>query len=174
MGSYKKGTSGFTLVEVMIATAVFSILILTAGGFLVSLMTMWKKQKQSIEAMQSVRWAEDLITSEVRHSTFTSIPAWSRISIVGGDTITFGRDMDGDNTPEIEVSYRVQAGTLQRRQRNRGSGWPTWQIVAENIITNPGSAPFFANSGGVAVIEFTVSINNQPYTLRTAVRPHNN
>ncbi len=182
---------GFTLLEVLVAIAVFGLIAAGTAGAFASMQQAWRKQRNTMDLAQNSRWAMEFTVNELRHATAAAAPAWARAQIqAGGRRIQFGRDADGDNDvdgSDIQIQIERPAGPntiFRRRQRTGGAGaWGAWQELANFIVfPNPsGNNIFIDSGGGLYTIELTVrpqpaqaaGRENRNYTLRTRVRVRN-
>jgi prepilin-type N-terminal cleavage/methylation domain-containing protein len=185
------GRKGFTLLEVLVAIAVFALIVTAAAGTFAAIQQAWRKQRNTIDLAQNARWAMEFMANEIRPSSISAVPAWARAQIqAGGRRIQFGRDVDGDGDvdgSDIQVQLERPAGVnavLRRRQRTGGAGpWSGWEELANFIVfPNPSANNIFIDSGGgLYTIELTVrprptaavGRENRDYTLRTQVRVRN-
>ena len=178
--------TGFTLVEILVALAVFALVMAAAGETYISVRQAWQRQRQIIDLVQNSRWAMEFMENEVRHTTATGNPGWARLNVfAGGNAIDFSIDSDGDNNADTQIQYERNGTILQRRQRRRRppppGPWGTWQELANFIVDNPSGNDIFNFTGGVLTIELTLRPNpaqpagpgNLDYTIRTQVRPRN-
>lgn len=175
----------FTLLEVLVAIAIFGLVVAAAARTFASIQTAWRKQRNTIDLVQNARWALERIANELRNGANISTP--------GGDRVRFELSPGG---PANRVWYwrgNTASDTTVRGNRNflyRGPGisitvaYSNRQQLADFIVDNPppGSDPIFANAGGLITITLTVRPNpalpptapgNRDYTLRTRVRVRN-
>lgn len=182
---------GFTLLEVLVAIAVFSLIVTAAAGTFAAIQAAWRKQRNIMDLAQNARWAMEFMANEIRLSSASAAPGWAQVQIqAGGRRIQFGRDADGDGDvdgSDIQVQFERPAGAntiLRRRQRTGGGGpWGAWQELANYIVfPNPSGNFIFINAGsGLYTIELTVrprptaavGRENRDYTLRTQARVRN-
>lgn len=145
---------GFSLLEIIAATAVFALIVSSAGGLFVSLQRAWQGQKTIIDLVQNARQAMEVMTNEIRNGGSV---------YVYGDRVQFV--LNGS-----WVSYWRTGSTIFR-----GLGWfPSSGSELANFVVNSPSGSLFRDSGlGSYIIELTVAQNNRSYTLRTQVRPRN-
>jgi len=175
----------FTLIEIMVAIVVFALVMIGAGGVFISIQQSWQTQKSISDALRDACWAVKFICNECRHTTTTSSPAWTRVQIQsGGERLLFGKDTDGDNSPDTRIWYwRGNGGILGDRDKiYRGTGTSLLGPSGANsnreelvnfIVNNPSGNSIFSESGGILTVEITTSVNNKSYTLRSEARVRN-
>lgn len=176
---------GFTLLEVLVAIAVFALIITAAAGTFASMQAAWRRQRNTIDLVQNARWALERIANELRNGANISTP--------GGDRVRFELSPGGSATRIWYWRGNTASDTTGRGNRNflyRGPGtninaaYNNRQQLANFIVGNPppASDPIFANAGGLITITLTVRPNpalpptapgNRDYTLRTRVRVRN-
>jgi prepilin-type N-terminal cleavage/methylation domain-containing protein len=168
---------GFSLLEIIAATAVFALIVTSAGGLFVSLQRAWQGQKTIIDLVQNARGAMEFMTNEIRSGR--------SVNVVSGDRLKFQLSINGDGTwPWQEVWYwRGDGGTYGSTSSifrgicavggGLGNANNNRQELANFVVNNPSNS-LFRNSGlGSYIIELTVAQNNRSYTLRTQARPRN-
>ena len=157
---------GFTLLEVMISIAVFSIVFGSAAGMFSSVQYAWQKQKNSAEVLRQTQWAMELMINEIRLAESSSVNVG-----VGGDRLRFQIDPNGDGNPPFrQIEYRLQGTVLNRRWRNAGGGWTNPYQETANYLN--AVAPFSWGSGLVTItLDATKGTVN--YVLTSQVRPRN-
>ncbi|MFH1339347.1 MAG: hypothetical protein ABIH40_05850 [Candidatus Omnitrophota bacterium] len=174
----------------MVAITVFTLVMIAAGGSFISVQRAWQRQRATIDRIQNARWATEIITNGIRHSTASG--GWGDIVVQNnGRTLRVGIDTNGDNLPDTRVVYwrggtssdAIVDGYLGYLYRgvgdNNNQAHPTRQQLANFVVDNPinpltgNPYPIFEESGGVVTIRLTVKRDNRSYTLRTQVRPRN-
>jgi prepilin-type N-terminal cleavage/methylation domain-containing protein len=162
---------GFTLVEVMVAVTVFSLVVVAAGGSFFSVRQSWQRQRDTIDLIQNARWAMELMSNEIRQARATTVSVG-----LGGNRLRFRIDPDADGNPPFrQIEYRRQGTVLYRRWGQIPGVWQPYRELANLIINNPSGNQIFNWDAitQVLTIELTVERNNRRYTLRTQVRPRN-
>lgn len=179
---------GFTLLEVLVAIAVFALIITAAAGTFASMQTAWRKQRNTIDLVQNARWALEFMTNEIRGAGVTTI------NINGpGTQLTFQIDPNADGNPPFRtIRYRRIGNTLRRRQLSPPVT-PEQELLANFIVVDAinnltGLPPpdgiadqIFNNAAGLLTLRLTVrprpgmpvGPGNRDYTLRTRVRVRN-
>ena len=67
--AHQKSPRAFTLIEVLISLAVFSIITTTMGSVFFYLYRDWKRQKDYMNVLQDSYWAIEALSSEMRQAT---------------------------------------------------------------------------------------------------------
>ncbi|HQJ16062.1 MAG TPA: prepilin-type N-terminal cleavage/methylation domain-containing protein [Candidatus Omnitrophota bacterium] len=62
------GRRGFTLVEVLISLAVFTILVTVSSGWMIKMAGDWKKQRDYIAVTEEADWVLSFISQEIKQS----------------------------------------------------------------------------------------------------------
>jgi prepilin-type N-terminal cleavage/methylation domain-containing protein len=176
------GRKGFTLLEVLVAIAVFALIVTAAAGTFAAIQTAWRKQRNTIDLAQNARWAMEFMANEIRQGG-------APIAISGGSQRISFRPYPGPLTPLVWY-WRGNGGALGTSSiMYRGTGA---NIAAANaarqelanfiVFPNPsGNAIFINPAAGLYTIELTVrprpaaaaGQENRDYTLRTQVRVRN-
>ena len=58
----------FTLIEIMIASAIFALISLMMGGIFISTQEAQKRQRDKIELLEEANWAMEFMCNELRLS----------------------------------------------------------------------------------------------------------
>ena len=69
----KRLLTGFTLLETMIAMAIFALASIGVGGAIVSVQQSWQKQKANVNLINSARWGLEFMANEIRRAPASSI-----------------------------------------------------------------------------------------------------
>ncbi|OGX26658.1 MAG: hypothetical protein A3J51_00445 [Omnitrophica WOR_2 bacterium RIFCSPHIGHO2_02_FULL_45_21] len=165
-----KNRNGFTLIEVMVAITVFSLVIIAAGSVFISISQSWQRQRSAIELLQNIRWTMELMTNEIRQGGNFTVVSGDRVQFEfspGGPTrrVWYWRG-DGGTYGQTQIIYRGAGAGLGAANGNR-------QELANFIVDNSSGNPIFALAGGRVTIELTASKESKSYSLRTQVRPRN-
>lgn len=168
---------GFTLIEVTISIAVFVIVMSAVGGIIITIQRGWQTQKNGIEIIENLRWASELMSSEIR--------AGGNLSVSSPTRVSFEVDTNGDFVLDTKIWYwrgntaSDASGVGSNRYLYRGVGnninqaYSQRQQLADFITNNiSGNGNFIFNSG-LLTIELTTLNQKASFNLRTAVRPLN-
>ena len=174
----KKGwrrNDGLTLIELMVATAVLSLLMFAIGYSLIIGQKLWDQGYRRAKMRTKLSQALELISKNLRQAS--SIDELTAGSItftadLGSGSTTYRvymyhEDDSAPNPPYTEDGYdlRWAIGTV-----TYGSG----AVIATNIDrpTPPSSNPF-SQSGNVITMNFTLEDGDQEVNMRTNVRVRN-
>ncbi len=134
----KKKNSGFTLIEMMVAVAIFSVVMLVAVGALLSVMDANRKAQALKNVINNINFTLESMSRTVRTgSAYHCKPGKSDTTPVGGDSIDKAKNcknggrllafegQDGDpNTKDDQVIYRLNGTKLQRSiQGGKDKSW---------------------------------------------------
>ena len=168
----------FTLVEVMTALVIFSIVIASVAGLFVSVQDSWRRQKNTLDAFQNIGWAIEFMSNELRRAIEVN-------SISNGIEFSIDPDSDGHG-PWLRIEYSYDNTTHKiRRCWRYGGSWNAYQDLAKSVVENPDGDDFFTVEGTgpnkTVTIELTTRPNpdepagrgNLNYTLVTTVRIRN-
>ncbi len=140
---------GMTLVEVVIAIGIFSIMMLAITALFASL---WKSQEFSINmsenSLQASRGATNIADS-IRNARQADNGSYPIVSIMDNEIVFFG-DMDDDAATERIRIWRdgdkLYRGTIQP-QGSVPVSYPSSSeivsVIALNIVDNPDTTPLF-------------------------------
>lgn len=161
--------TGFTLLEVIIALAIFTLASIGVGGAIVSVQQSWQKQKSSVNLINNSRWGMEFIANEIRRAPSSSISQIT--SPVNGLKLELP-----SGGPSYEVRYwRGDAGGYGDADiiyRGQGSGIGNANSARKELINLVDSSSFSV-SGSLVTIDFTVKKENNSFRLKTAARPRN-
>jgi prepilin-type N-terminal cleavage/methylation domain-containing protein len=176
---------GFTLIEVMIVTAVAVVLLGAVFSVNFRITDMWRSERVRQSLQQNFRFAADMMTTNLRQATAISLP----VANTFGDVLQF--DYVATPVPHEtrhRVTYRRAGSSPYRVERveeelqyssgdgkwNPVSGTSTTVPITEDIPTL--AAVHFINRGSqvvailVAQYESGGSVQAVSYTLQTSVR----
>ena len=168
----------FTLVEVMTALVIFSIVIASVAGLFVSVQDSWRRQKNTLDAFQNIGWAIEFMSNELRRAMEVN-------SVSNGIEFRIDPDSDGHG-PWLWIEYSYDSTTHRIRRRWRQSGsWSAYKDLAKSVVENPSGNDFFTFGGTGADRTVTIELTTRPnpdepagrgnlnYTLVTTVRIRN-
>lgn len=119
--SPKNKQSGFTLVELLIATTIGLIILVALSSTFFAQHKAYDVQEQIVEMVQTARAAMDMMTREIRMAGYDPRDtANATITDADAGSITFTQDLDGD-------------GNLMD-----GSKWDTNERIRYNLYTSDG------------------------------------
>ena len=95
---------GFTLVELLVSAAIFSILILAATGIFVKIMNVQKKALAIQEVQDNISYAMEMISKEIRMMSEITTKNTAL------DTLSFKNSKD----PAQDIIYNLISGQLMR------------------------------------------------------------
>jgi prepilin-type N-terminal cleavage/methylation domain-containing protein len=144
--------AGFTLIELMIASAVF-ITIVTAGiTVLITATNNYRSTSQIRQSLDTLNFAMEDMTRNVRlgyhfhcPSFFTNIesesscptPSTGTYGLMGSSLIGFeAYDGNSNNYPDDQVVYWMQGGKLYKKSKD--------SLGSIGISTNPANSPLFS------------------------------
>lgn len=130
--SRRTAIRGFTLIEIMIAMAISTLVLAAIVDTFVTQRKSYDLQEQLSEMIQSARIGMDMMSREVRMAGYN--PAGASFDAIPYDTMKLevraDRNGDGDpDDPDETVAYFYDATTLQIIREANGSQQP----LAENI-----------------------------------------
>ena len=167
----KRLLTGFTLLETMIAMAIFALASIGVGGAIVSVQQSWQKQKANVNLINSARWGLEFMANEIRRAPASSIAVITspvdgvKLELPPGGAsyeVRYWRG-DGSTYGDSSIIYRGMGSGIGNANSARK------ELV--NLIDGAGS--IFNVSGGSVTIDFTVKKGNSSFRLKTAARPRN-
>jgi prepilin-type N-terminal cleavage/methylation domain-containing protein len=170
--------SGFTLVETVVALAVFALIMVSLTGALISAQRSWSTQTQETKRLQETRWAMELMSNEIRMAQVDTV------TVPNGNQVHFVVDTAGDGSSDVTIWYWRDGISLYRGQVAGDSGsfasanssrQPLLSLVANN---SSGNELFNELDNGLVALELTTrpdpasaaGAGNQDLTLRTYSR----
>lgn len=139
-----RGQKGFTLLEVVMAIGIFSILMVGINFLFISLYRQQGSSAAMIERTRVMNNLIDNVSRELREGNRGENGHFF-IETAANDTITFYSDVDDDHLTE-KVSYSLSASTLSKSVTQPGSdfqytGTPTVTVICSEVQN--GSTPMF-------------------------------
>lgn len=163
---------GLTLIELLITTAVLSILILTIGYTFIIGLKLWDKGYNRSDIRADVSQALQLMSKNLRQAK--SIDAFT------AGSITFTADLgDGDDTYRIYMYNAAESEPPPYTKNMYELRWAKTTVtygsgavlIADVKKPNPPNAKPFSQSGNVITMDFVVERGDQSVAMRTNVRP---
>ncbi len=113
---------GFSLIELLIAIAIFGILLTALTAFFISQNRQYVVQSQIVEMQDNARFAMDIIVRILRNSEVASSPPY-------GTDCTSDYEI-GVQSSGNEYSFKLENNTLKFKNPQKS---PNWQELVENI-----------------------------------------
>jgi prepilin-type N-terminal cleavage/methylation domain-containing protein len=116
---------GMTLTELMIALAIFGVIMGVLFGFLTGARSSYSDTRERAQYQQSMRAVMSLVTREIRSTGCDPTEAgFDRFAVADDDQLQCRMDLNGDadftdNGPDEDITYRFVVGDLIR---NNGTG----------------------------------------------------
>ena len=139
--SKKRRTRGFTLIELMIALVISSIVVAGTFYYFTTQEKAFIVQEQITEMQQNARGGMDFIARELRMIGY-GVTSGAIITEADSNAITFLGDIDGDGTPET-IRYALDTTDLQLTREVDSGGAVE---VAENITSTGVVFQYFDNN----------------------------
>ncbi len=164
MMKFIRNQKGFTLLEMLVSTAVFTIILFAVYTMLTGNQATYARGENRVEIQQNARVAMRRMIREIRmvgYDPSSAIPAQASqtaVQIANANTITFIADLDGDNDadniPDTDwVRYQLQGSQLIRESSSWvGGAWTP-------PINNPNSSVL---ADAVTALNFTYFDGNDP------------
>ena len=164
---------GLTLVELLVTTAVLSILILTVGYTFIIGLKLWNEGYDRSDIRTDLSQALELVSRNLRQA--------KSIDEITAGSITFTADLgDGDDTYRVymynasdsEPNPPFTQNTYELRWARTTVTYGSGSVLIANVQKpNPQNSKPFSQSGNVITMDFVVARGNQTATMRTNVRP---
>lgn len=184
----QNSNKGFTIIEMIIAISVFSVMMLVVTSFFV---TLYREQGADIARIQSTKMAGraiDNINGEIRKMNRAENGAFS-LESAQAQTLIFYSDVDNDGLTE-KIEYTLNGIDFERELTEPGASLdysvaPIMTIVAKNVMN--GANPIFryydknytgsedslsspVNVTEVRLIEISLDINTDEKYLSSSIR----
>lgn len=140
-----RNQSGFTLLEMLISSAVFVIILFAIYLMLTTNQVTYMRGENRVEIQQNGRVAMRRMAREIRMAGYdpsSAIPAQgsqTAIQVANANIVTFIADLDGDDVTDW-VRYRLQGNQLIRDSSSWvGGAWnppianPTSSVLADSL-----------------------------------------
>ncbi len=144
---YKKSNTGFTLVEMLVTTAIVVMIGLAIANFGANIFLYNTMIQNNLSAQLNGRNVLRKMVTEFRSASPSAAGAYP-IALAGTSSLTFFSDVTGDGTKE-QLRYYLNGATLMRGQTEPSGNPPTYPSAnetTETVITNvsnPTSTPIF-------------------------------
>ncbi len=110
---FQKKSAGFTLVEIMVSVALFTIVVTISMGALLTIVDTNRKAQTLQLVMNNLNFAVESMVREMREANSFAVDSTSRI-------LTIGRIDDVNGTPRADVTFSLETingiGTLVRKE----------------------------------------------------------
>ena len=117
----KKNKKGFTLVELLVSAAIFSILILSATGIFVKIMNVQKKAFAIQEVQDNISYTMEMISKEIRMMSEITTKN------IASDTLVF----KNSKNPVQSIVYSLTTGGQLQRSVDGGAN----QVITSSDVT---------------------------------------
>ncbi len=197
----KRLRTGFTLLEILLAVTIFSLVAAGIGGVFISVRKSWLIQKGTVDVVQNGRWAMEFMCNEIRQAGSINtnpggLPQGQVIRLrpypgPPNDFVWYWRgDSASDGTPNGYSSYLYRGVG-----NNISQAYAVRYQLANIVVPNPDlvnnttgfaspdgiADPIFIESAGLLTIELTLrprptqaaGSGNMNYTISSGVRPRN-
>lgn len=192
---------GFTLLEILVAVTIFSLVAAGVGGVFISVRKAWLSQKGTVDVVQNSRWAMEFMCNEIRQAGSINtnpggLPQGQviRLRPHPGPPTDFVWYWRGDSVSE--TTPNGYSSCLYRGVGNNiNQAYAVRYQLANIIVPNPDlvnnitgfpspdgiADPIFIENAGLVTIELTlrprptqaVGSGNMNYTISSGVRPRN-
>jgi prepilin-type N-terminal cleavage/methylation domain-containing protein len=164
---------GLTLIELLITTAVLSILVLTVGYTFIIGLKLWDEGYNRSDIRTDLSQALELVSKNLRQA--------KSIDALTAGSITFTADLgDGDdtyriymyNTSDTEPNPPYTQNTYELRRAKTTVTYGSGAVLISDVKKpNPPSSKPFSQDGNVITMDFVVQRGDQQIAVRTNVRP---
>lgn len=137
---------GFSLIEVLVASAVLSIIMTILLGTLSTSMSLWRNTENKLAADREGRAAEQLLALDLANAVVPVQPAlWPRVEDESLQFLTAKptdyQDREAGDVGDVcYVEYRVAEDGFSLLRRFEGSKWTYENVLAKSEFPAPGSA----------------------------------
>jgi prepilin-type N-terminal cleavage/methylation domain-containing protein len=164
---------GLTLIELLVTTAVLSILILTVGYTFIIGLRLWNDGYNRSDIRTDLSQALELVGKNLRQA--------KSIDELTAGSITFTADLGGGddtyrvymyNASDSEPNPPYTQKTYELRWAKTTVTYGSGAILINDVKKpNPPSSKPFSQSGNVITMDFVVERGDQTTAMRTNVRP---
>lgn len=168
--SERGGERGMTLIELMIAVLILSVVVAAAFGVSYSIMNSYREHRRSINVERSVRGAMAVLSEAVRNAS-PAVPDGQITDLVGCD-FTFQAvrvENHSDGPDALEVVYATGATTTTRAEFSDAS---TQLLVEDGSRLRPGDQVLITDFDRGHLMAITAVAETPPdWTLTLAASP---
>lgn len=162
----------FTLLELLVAVGIFSLMSVSASGLLVSIFNSWRTQRTDLDLVQNARWAVQFIANELRRA-----PVNQLLRVVVGAEATYALHAVSGSTHtwfwrEGTTLYRGEGVTFTDARSN-AQELANYLFYDSATPTNPKNDVFSVDSSldSIYYIDLILNREGRSYTVRGQVRP---
>lgn len=191
-----KKSTGFTLVELLVAMALSLVVLTSVSSAFISQRKTYDAQEQMTELIQGTRGVIEIITREVKLAGFNPTGSTTLVGIPYSTTqLEIRADLDGDGTAIAsdtnELIIYTHDGTNLEIDRDAGQAFSYAKLLAENIesftfdyLDGDGNAT--TTTADIRMVEITITARTakpdpnyaqnsgyRTYTLTSTVSPPN-
>lgn len=161
---------GLTLIELLVTTAMMSILVFTVGYTFIVGLRLWNEGYARADIRTDLAQAFELVGKNLRQA--------KSIDALTASSITFTADLgNGDtscriylyNSSDAEPNPPYSAGSYEMRWALGTVTYGAGSILATDIA-QPTTAPF-SRSGNLITMNMTVTRGDESLQMRTSIRP---
>lgn len=145
--NFKTKKSGFTLVEILVAIFIITLIGLAIVNFQIDIFNLNKISSKNLNAQTDARKALKVLSAELRSMSPSDNGSYA-IALTSTSSITFYVDMDSDNSKE-QIRY-FQDGTNLKKGITKPTG--TVYNIANETVTNLVSD--LANSSSTPIFDY--------------------
>ncbi len=152
---------GFSLIETIIAIAIFAIVMAAVSGLIIYLYRVNSYAIQQAYAINSARKGMEVITREIREATYSDTGAYPVVDAQNNSFI-FYSDVDRDNKVE-KIRYYLDGSYLKRNEVH-SAGTPLtypsfsdYAVLSEYVLNGIRSLPIFHyyNASSTEIVDFS-------------------
>lgn len=174
---YSNFKKGFSLLEVLVALAVFGLVMAAAAGAFSSIQQAWRKQRNTIDLVQNARWAMEFMANEIRekNSIFDPEGVPERLFLSpnplswppSSDIVWYWRG-DGTVYGNTSAIYRGTGETISIANGNRQE---LTNFIVDNTLDLMNNSWGSLTADGLPDPIFFHFYGNDPATITLTVRP---
>jgi len=175
---HSEKTSGFTLIEMMVSVAIFSIVLMLALGTVLTILDANRKARTLTEVMNNLNFSLETMTRSLKTGVEPSADTGTNPPILGVTAIVLEEDVAGDRFRRELIEYQLREDSEGRGFIGRRVDAGTWiPITSEQVditrfvFTVAGTDDFNQPRTQIS-IEGDVRVNEKissSFTLQTTV-----